>query len=605
MKKQLPALLRSLREPYSNRIQRQTVKSVGPLIFSSLFLALIIFLNINVSSFAQTDKCSDQTAINSMSTSELSDCISTLSRAKDQSVAATAGVQKQVNGIKARVAQIENDIPVKQKQIADGEKKLVALLEVLNDAVRKYYIGSQGNCALCELILSSSIADFTKIRAYQQISIDQNKALITNAAILVRALQIQKADLEEEKVGLAAVKVKLDKVVADSLTYQSTLSSQISSLSARQQQIIAQRLASLNIPLTAYAGIGKGCSSDIGKDATFSPKFGFFTYGVPNRVGLNQYGAKGRAEANPPQNAQTILAAYYNADYSTGYNTNINIHVVGTNEYGQSFDTNWNIEDYLKHVYEVPANWPQEVLKAQAIAARSYALSYTNDGSKSICPSQSCQVVKQEENSDTWKQAVSDTAGIVLTNGGKPITAWFSSTHGGYVHSSGDIGWNSTSWTKNAQDASISISGWDDLKNNAYDKGSPWFYCDWGSRPEYNNTAWLKPEEVADIVNTLLLVKADSQTGEHLYQTDTPPAGIDNWDENRVKTELQNRNITPYNSVDSISISADFGSGKTTSVSVSGNRSDSFDGTDFKNRFNLRAKRNIQIVGPLYNVERN
>ncbi len=605
MKKQLPALLRSLREPYSNRIQRQTVKSVGPLIFSSLFLALIIFLNINVSSFAQTDKCADPNAIKNMGTSELSDCISTLSRAKDLSVAATAGVQKQVNGIKARVAQIENDIPVKQKQIADGEKKLVALLEVLNDAVRKYYIGSQGNCALCELILSSSIADFTKIRAYQQISIDQNKALITNAAILVRALQIQKADLEEEKVGLAAVKVKLDKVVADSLAYQSTLSSQIAQLSARQQQIIAQRLASLNIPLTAYAGIGKGCSSDIGKDATFSPKFGFFTYGVPNRVGLNQYGAKGRAEAG--QNAQTILSAYYSADYTTGYNTGINIHVVGTNEYSQSFDTNWNIEEYLKHVYEVPASWPQEVLKAQAIAARSYALSYTNDGSKSICPSQSCQVVKQEENSDTWKQAVSDTAGIVLTSGGKPITAWFSSTHGGFVHSSGDIGWDSTPWTKNAQDTSSSISNFDDLKNNAYDKASPWFYCNWGSRSQYNNTAWMKPDEVADIVNTLLLFKAASQTGEHLYQTDKPnPAGTDTWDAGRVRSELTQRGISPYDSVSSISIGADFGSGKTTSVNVSGNAgSVSFDGGEFKSRFNLRAPANIQIVGPLYNVERN
>jgi peptidoglycan hydrolase-like amidase len=38
-------------------------------------------------------------------------------------------------------------------------------------------------------------------------------------------------------------------------------------------------------------------SSDIGKDPGFGNKFGFFTYGVPNRVGLNQYGAWGRAKA--------------------------------------------------------------------------------------------------------------------------------------------------------------------------------------------------------------------------------------------------------------------------------------------------------------------
>ena len=67
----------------------------------------------------------------------------------------------------------------------------------------------------------------------------------------------------------------------------------------------------------------------------------------------------------------------------------------GENEYGQTFDDNWNIEEYLKHLYEMPSGWPSEALKSQAIAARSYALSYTNNGSGSICPSQQCQVVKR------------------------------------------------------------------------------------------------------------------------------------------------------------------------------------------------------------------
>jgi SpoIID/LytB domain protein len=114
--------------------------------------------------------------------------------------------------------------------------------------------------------------------------------------------------------------------------------------------------------------------------------------------------------------------------------------------------------------------------------------------------------LKKEENSDAWKQAVSATSGTVLTSGGKPITAWFSSTHGGYVYSSGDIGWSSTSYTKNAKDTTTdSISSFSDLQNNAYDKASPWFYCDWGSRSQYGGTAWLKPEEVADILSQNLI----------------------------------------------------------------------------------------------------
>jgi peptidoglycan hydrolase-like amidase len=189
--------------------------------------------------------------------------------------------------------------------------------------------------------------------------------------------------------------------------------------------------------------------------------------------------------------------------------------------------------------------------------------------------------------------------------GGNPIKAWFSSTHGGYIHSSSDIGWSGTAWTKSGQDSTGNINNWDDLKNNAYDKDSPWFYCDWGARSSYGGTAWLKPEEIADIVNVLMLAQKDSGTVNHLYQLDKSNlAGTDTWDQDRVKQELKNRGVTPYNSISSISVSADFGSGRTTNISVSGDAgNNNFSASDFKNYFNLRAPATIQIVGPLYNVE--
>jgi hypothetical protein len=138
------------------------------------------------------------------------------------------------------------------------------------------------------------------------------------------------------------------------------------------------------------------------------------------------------------------------------------------------------------------------------------------------------------------------------------------------------------------------------------DKESPWFYCDWGSRAEYNKTAWMKTSEVADIVNVILLGKADSSAAEHLYQTDKPnPAGTDTWDAGRVRQELQNRGISAYNSVSDVSINADFSGGRTTTVNISGDAgSTSFGGDEFKNWFNLRAPANIQIVGPLFNIEK-
>jgi SpoIID/LytB domain protein len=254
----------------------------------------------------------------------------------------------------------------------------------------------------------------------------------------------------------------------------------------------------------------------------------------------------------------------------------------------------------------MPTNWSSEALKAQAVAARSYVLNYTNNGQKPICPSQSCQVVKQEENSQAWKDAVDATRGWVLTSGGQPITAWFSSTHGGYMFKSSDIGWSSTAWTKNRTDASGSINSFDDLFNNAYDKSSPWFYCDWGARSAYKGTAWLKSEELADIVNVILLAKADSSTQKHLSQIDKPnPDGTDTWDADRVKQELRSRGGNPYNSISSLDVDWDKGTGVTTSVNISGDAgSTTFSGSEFKSYFNLRAPSNINIVGPLFKAEK-
>jgi peptidoglycan hydrolase-like amidase len=192
-----------------------------------------------------------------------------------------------------------------------------------------------------------------------------------------------------------------------------------------------------------------------------------------------------------------------------------------------------------------------------------------------------------------------------MVQGGNPIKAFFSSTHGGYVFSTGDLaGWSATSYTKRAVDTpSGSVSSFSDLRSNAYDKDSPWFYCDWGARSAYGGTAWLKSDEVADIVNVLLLAKQDGSTQEHLVQTDKPnPDGVDTWDAGTVRSKLGD---AAYNSVDNVSISFDTGTGQTTSVSVSGDgKSNTFSGSDFKTYFNLRAPSNIQIVGPLFNVEK-
>jgi len=261
----------------------------------------------------------------------------------------------------------------------------------------------------------------------------------------------------------------------------------------------------------------------------------------------------------------------------------------------------------MNHVFEVPDSWTDNnlaALKAQAIAVRSYVMAYTNNGAGPICTTQQCQVFQTNEKGGNWKSAVDATAGQVMMQGGNPIKAYFSSTHGGYVFATGDLqGWSSTPYTKRAVDATGPISSFSDLNSKAYDKDSPWFYCDWGSRNQYNGTAWLTSSEVADIVNVMLLASQDSSAQKHLVQPDKPnPDGVDTWDASTVRSKLGG---SAFNSVSSVSVSADFSVGRVTSVTVSGDAgTKTFDGDTFKTYFNLRAPLNIQIVGPLFNVER-
>jgi len=514
-------------------------------------------------------------------------------------------VLNKLNNIRAQITKNEKEIAQKEEEVRKGELALDYQKNLLNQRVNSYYKNVNKNSFdLMTILVASNLSESLRGFFYQKSLVDEDKNTIVKVVLYIKNLEEIKANLVQQKASLAILKEQTDRQSEILAKKRNELNTQLSQLIAQQQALIAQRLAALKLPQSAYTGTS-GCSSDLtnGKNPGFSPAFGFFTFGVPHRVGMSQYGAKGRADSG--QNAQQILAAYFNADYSTGFDSGINIHVVGTNEYGQSFDNSWNIDEYVKHVYEMPTNWNMEALKAQAIAARSYALAYTNKGQNQICPSQSCQVVKQEENSDSWKQAVDATKGIVLTSGGTPISAYFSSTAGGYTYSSSnDL--SSRPWTKDTHDGTNSYNNFGDVRSFAYDRESPWFYCDWGSRSNYSGTAWLKSEEVADIANVIMLVQKDQSTVANVYQVDASnPAGKETWNADRVKQELKNRGGNPYNSINSVSISADFGAGRTTSVSVDGDAgSQTFAGSDFKTYFDQRAPGNIQIVGPLYNIER-
>ena len=504
-----------------------------------------------------------------------------------------AKLEKNLATTKKLIQAIELQVNNLEKEILQQEIELEYQKEIFAARVRDYYKKSRGYSLFALFLASSSANDLFRELSYRQSAAANDKRIILEVSQGLKELNDNKAKLEANSLKLNNAKNKLDqdtknlasevKKVED---YFGQVESTIAALSAKQQALLAEKFASVPIPLLAYTSL-KGCSSDIGKDSGFSPRFGFFSLGVPNRTGLNQYGAKGRAEAG--QSYEQILNAYYDNFQIVDYGTSFSIVVNGKNEYGQVFSNeSMNIEEYLKHLYEMPTGWDMKALQAQAIAARSYALARTNNGQSSIPPNQSGQVVKKEINDGRWQEAVNNTSGKVMVHNGNPISAWYSSTHGGFVLKSGEIGWNDTAWTKHAVDAG-SANSLNDLLNSAYDKSSPWFYCDWGYRKEYNSTAWLKEEEVVDIVNAYILWQIDNSMISHLSQTDKSIP--DTWSAEKVRQEISSRGGSYIGSISSISVDWD-SSGISKTIRVNGR---SFDAQKFKNMFNLRAPGNIQI----------
>lgn len=99
------------------------------------------------------------------------------------------------------------------------------------------------------------------------------------------------------------------------------------------------------------------------------------------------------------------------------------------------------VEKYLRGVVasEVPAAWPTHALRAQAVAARTYALRERADHASStyhLCDTSLCQVyggvAAEEPQTDA---AIGATKGQTLTYGGKPAFAQFSSSSGGWTAS--------------------------------------------------------------------------------------------------------------------------------------------------------------------------
>jgi len=105
------------------------------------------------------------------------------------------------------------------------------------------------------------------------------------------------------------------------------------------------------------------------------------------------------------------------------------------------------MDQYLRGLGEVPSSWAFEALRAQAIAARSFAAyrlvhpRSTNYDLLASTADQNYVGADKELGTDgsRWVLAVTDTTGGVLRSGGSIIQAFYSSSNGGATETSGYV----------------------------------------------------------------------------------------------------------------------------------------------------------------------
>lgn len=439
-------------------------------------------------------------------------------------------INDEITKLKKSIDSTEADL---NKKITEIEEKQV-LLEKKKESIDTFssdlYI--QSRYRMSQFFLSRDSWDnfveglFVKRRAITVLKdeVERINGEFISLAESRETLEKQKTELEEQKGDLdksygllAAEKAKLQKELNAQIAQKNAVTAEIGGikkqLSSLQNYLIAMNSSGTVVNANSLVSTSSKGSLAYFKKYTPAGKtsFGIFSFGAfTHRNGMSQWGAKARDDAG--QNYTQILKAYYpTKEIRTG--------TVRTTTYGSETITStidvvgygeMSLEDkYLLGIREIDPSWNTtsdiNVLKAQVIAARTYAINYTQNGRKTICTTQSCQVyngVSPYSSSSAWGQAVRETKGMVLTSStGYVFSAQYAAVHGGWGN---DVGWDTTDKL-----------GTGDWISRAWENrsGVTWFYRNWF---DYHKTAdgsysytpcpahpnpWLTEEEMADILN--------------------------------------------------------------------------------------------------------
>lgn len=516
--------------------------------------------------------------------------IDALAPAHESNKGELASLKQQFSNLRARIAQVSGELVNVENRIKEREQDLAYTKKVFEEKADSHYRFLRTYDPLLPFISSDDASAAIIEVSLRQRAADGDRKTMEGYASELVSLKNDKDALTKNKQNLASAQASVDSRAKFLEGEIDKVEKYITTLSSKQEELLALKAGGFSTSIGDTPETAEPCSGPPGSsnfcDPGFRPAFAAFSFGAPHRTGMSQYGALGRAQSG--QSAETILAAYYQGgELRKDYPVPGTINVVGFGSI--SFEDN-----YLLGIHEVPESWGDkggfEALKAQAVAARSYALSVTNNGAGSICATESCQVYKPSLKTGKWAEAVRATRGWVITKGGQATATYYSSTTGGFTIS--QWGWSGIKDT----------SG--DWPATAYEKiaGSPWFYKGWyrsrAGQTCGRSNPWLTSEDMADILNGWHVLYRGGGDASRVSPLDTGCWGGNPYS----KGDLAG--IGGYTSVGGVSVVYS-NSGSTQSLSFSTNKGNvTVSGEELKRAFNLRAPGYVGIKSSLFNIEK-
>lgn len=513
-----------------------------------------------------------------------------LSPAQETNKKELANLKAQLDSVTKKIKAVSSQLAQVQANINQREEDLAYAKQIFDEKAANHYKFIRLYDPLMPFLSSTDASEAFREINFRQKAADEDRKTMDKYGNELISLKKDKESLEKNKNALAALKTKVDKEATFLAGEVQKTDAYLSSLTSKQNELLALKAGGFSTSVGETPPTLEPCSGAPGSanfcDPGFRPAFAAFSFGAPHRTGLSQYGAYGRSKSG--QSAENILSAYFQgAELKKDYPSPATIGVSG---YGRiAFE-----ENYLLGIYEVPESWGNsggfEALKAQAVAARSYALAVTGGGTGTICPTEACQVYKPQLKSGKWAEAVRATRGWVMMKGGGIATTYYASTSGGYTIS--QWGWSGIKDT----------SG--DWPATAYEKisASPWFYKGWyksrGGSTCGRSNPWLKDNEMADIINAWSVLYQGGGDASRVSPIDTACWGGSPYS----LAELAS--IGGYSSASSASVVYS-NSGATLNVSFSTNKGGiTINGEEFKRAFNLRAPGYVGLKSTLFNIEK-